>query len=84
MIATMLINKKKLNSTVNELLIRGTKLNISLFLFHNIILLCYKDILHTILLSKLKENERFNKPNLIIHQILALKTYKNIKNNYHN
>ena len=41
MIADMLSNKK-LNPIVTELFIRGRKLNISLFLLHNFILLCQK------------------------------------------
>ena len=41
MIADMLINKK-LNPIVNELFIRSRKVNISLFLLHNHILLCQK------------------------------------------
>ena len=43
MIADMLINKK-LNPIVTELLIRGRKLNISLVLLHNLILLFQKNI----------------------------------------
>ena len=41
MIADMLSNKK-LNLIVTELFIRGKKLNISLILLHNLILLCQK------------------------------------------
>ena len=41
MIADMLSNKK-LNPVVTELFIRGRKLNISLFLLHNLIFLCQK------------------------------------------
>ena len=41
MIADMLSNKK-LNPVVTELFIGGRKLNISLFLLHNLIFLCQK------------------------------------------
>ena len=41
MIADMLSNKK-LNPVVTELSIGGRKLNISLFLLHNLIFLCQK------------------------------------------
>ena len=37
-----MINNKKLNPIVTTLFIRGRKLNISLFLLHNLILLCQK------------------------------------------
>ena len=41
MIADMLSNKK-LNPIVTKLFIRGRKLNISLILLHNLVLLCQK------------------------------------------
>ena len=37
-----MINNKKLNPIVTTLFIRGRKLNISLFLLRNLILLCQK------------------------------------------
>ena len=37
-----MINNKKLNPIVTTLFIRGRKLNISLFLLHNLILFCQK------------------------------------------
>ena len=43
MIADMLSNKKFI-SIVTELFIRGRRLNIFLFLLHNLILLCQKPL----------------------------------------
>ena len=37
-----MINNKNLNPIVTALFIRGRKLNISIFLFHNLILECQK------------------------------------------
>ena len=36
------LSNKKLNPAVTELFMRGRKLNISLFVIHNLILLCQK------------------------------------------
>ena len=74
MIADMLSNKK-LNLIVAELLIRGRKLNI----FHVFITQSYFAVprnikLNSISLWKYQTNGNFNKSNLIIHQIMTLKT----------
>ena len=62
MIADMLSNIN-LNPIVNELFIRGRKLN------------NYTDyIQHTILLRKFQINQNLNKLHPIIHQIMTLKT----------
>ena len=75
MIADM-INNKKLNSGVTELLIRGRKLNISLVLITQPYFKVPKDVrLNTshLLSQKFQIKENFNKLQQIIHQILALK-----------
>ena len=75
MIADM-INNKKLNSGVTELLIRGRKLNISLVFITQPYFKVPKDVrLNTshLLSQKFQIKENFNKLQQIIHQILALK-----------
>ena len=60
------LSHKKLNPIVTELFIRGRKLNICLFLLHNLILL----------LQKISDYSTyyFDMKVLVIHQILTLKT----------
>ena len=60
------LSHKKLNPIVTELFIRGRKLNICLFLLHNLILL----------LQKIPDysTHYFDMKVLVIHQILTLKT----------
>ena len=75
MIADM-INNKKLNSGVTELLLRGRKLNISLVFITQPYFKVPKDVrLNTshLLSQKFQIKENFNKLQQIIHQILALK-----------
>ena len=67
---------KKLNQVVTELFIKGIKLNISTVFITQTYLPAPKDIRQNFaqdLLWKFQTNERFNKSQLIIHQLLTLK-----------
>ena len=77
MIADML-NNKKLNQTVTELFIRDRKLNT--YLNCTVLFCCIKNIrLDSYALfyyENLKQTRVSTKLNLIIHQLLGLKTFK--------
>ena len=89
MIADML-NNKNLNPIVTELFIRDRKLNISFVFITQSYFAVPKDIrlnsTHFFFSWKFQINENFNKLDLIVRQILTLKTFcifkKNVLQNY--
>ena len=77
-----LLNNKKFNPVITELLIKARKLNISLVFITQRYFVIPKNIrlnLHNALLWKFQTNKSFNKLHLIIHHILSLRFVESLQ-----